>query len=392
MNEIPIFTVIVPTYNRANLLRRAIDSILAQTFKEFELIIVDDGSKDNTNEIVRTYEDKRIVYIYKENGGLNSARNRGLEKARGKYIAFCDSDDCWLPEKLEKHLQKYHEDNEIKVVYDLTGLEVIENGKRRIVLARNDANEGWCYREVLEKGYLTSPTFLSCEKECIVKIGMMPMDFTNCEDDDFCFSLCKYFKVGLVKEILGIYYSDASNRISTMKKTCAIDFLKLQDKWSDEIIRMCGTDVLKRRYLHASYKFLELNEFNTAKKVFEKACKIGKVSFNKIRRCIKRDFIKREEIIIYGIGDWGEKVYNALKMINFHNFIFAVTSNESPIDELHGVQTKEIAKLNSYVDNLIIISSSKYYNEMEMKAIKTGFKYIISYKEVVNIIFNIEMK
>ena len=102
MNEQPVFTVIIPTYNRENFLKRTIDSILSQTFKDFELIIVDDGSTDHTKALIDRYEDDRIVYFYKENGGQNSATNLGIQNAKGEYIAFCDSDDTWMPEKLEK--------------------------------------------------------------------------------------------------------------------------------------------------------------------------------------------------------------------------------------------------------------------------------------------------
>lgn len=142
MNKRPTFTVIVPTYNREYFLARTIDSILLQTFKDFELIIVDDGSTDHTKELIDSYKDLRIVYFYKENGGQNSAVNVGLQKARGEYIAFCDSDDTWMPEKLEKCMQKYQEDEEIKVVYNLTGIIKTENGVEKIVAAREDSCEG----------------------------------------------------------------------------------------------------------------------------------------------------------------------------------------------------------------------------------------------------------
>ena len=122
MDRQPVFTVIIPTYNREHFLKRTVDSILSQTFKDFELIIVDDGSTDHTKDLIDTYEDDRIVYFYKENGGQNSAVNVGLQKARGEYIAFCDSDDTWMPEKLEKCMEKYQEDKEVKVVYTWTGI------------------------------------------------------------------------------------------------------------------------------------------------------------------------------------------------------------------------------------------------------------------------------
>jgi len=99
----PTVSVILPTYNRAHLIGRAIQSVLSQTYQDFELIIVDDGSTDNTKEIVKSFNNVRIKYIkHAKNKGGSAARNTGIRAARGEYIAFQDSDDEWLPEKLEK--------------------------------------------------------------------------------------------------------------------------------------------------------------------------------------------------------------------------------------------------------------------------------------------------
>ncbi len=113
-------------------------------------------------------------------------------------------------------MEKYQEDKEIKVVYSLTGIIKMENGVQEIVSMRDDECEGWCYQKVLEQGYLTSPSFLTCKKECFDIIGFLPTDVL-CQDDDLCFRLCKHFKVGLVKEILGVYNMDASGRIMSQK-------------------------------------------------------------------------------------------------------------------------------------------------------------------------------
>lgn len=103
-------SVIIPTYNRAKYISRAIDSVLAQTYKDWELIIVDDGSTDNTREVVEPYlKDKRIKYVWKQNGGVSSARNKGLDIATGEFVAFLDSDDFYMPEKLEKSLKVFTE-------------------------------------------------------------------------------------------------------------------------------------------------------------------------------------------------------------------------------------------------------------------------------------------
>ncbi|MCW5908129.1 MAG: glycosyltransferase family 2 protein [Chitinophagales bacterium] len=96
----PFFSIIIPTYNRAHFIRKAIESVLAQTFSDWELIVVDDGSTDNTKQVVFQYTDVRIKYMYQQNAERSAARNNGIKQALGKYICFLDSDDYFLPERL----------------------------------------------------------------------------------------------------------------------------------------------------------------------------------------------------------------------------------------------------------------------------------------------------
>ena len=106
MNIDPLVSVVVATYNRADLISETLDSILNQTYKIFELIVVDDGSSDNTEEIVKRYSNGRINYIKTDNwGGPARPRNIGIKQSKGEYIAFCYDDDIWLPKKLEKQIK-----------------------------------------------------------------------------------------------------------------------------------------------------------------------------------------------------------------------------------------------------------------------------------------------
>ena len=104
MSLIPLLSIVMATYNRANVVGRAIDSILNQTYKNFELIIVDDGSTDRTYEVLKKYaaKDKRIVLLKQNNLGLAAARNAGVGKVQGKFIAFMDDDDVSVSNRLEK--------------------------------------------------------------------------------------------------------------------------------------------------------------------------------------------------------------------------------------------------------------------------------------------------
>ena len=105
-------SIVIPTYNRVDFLPKAIQSVLNQTYRNWEMIIVDDGSTDNTEEIVKGYKESRIQYIvHKYNLGLSAARNTGIKKSRGEYIAFLDSDDEWFPEKISCQMNIFQKED-----------------------------------------------------------------------------------------------------------------------------------------------------------------------------------------------------------------------------------------------------------------------------------------
>src|SRR5206468_4406731 len=112
-----LVSIVIPCFNRADIVGDTIDSVLAQTYVNFEAIIVDDGSTDNTREIISGYDDRRLRYVYKLNGGLSSARNSGLELARGEFIAFLDSDDVWQSWKLEAQVEIFRRHPEAGLIW-----------------------------------------------------------------------------------------------------------------------------------------------------------------------------------------------------------------------------------------------------------------------------------
>jgi glycosyltransferase involved in cell wall biosynthesis len=112
-----LVSIIVPCYNRADIVRDTIDSVLVQTYAKFEVIVIDDGSTDNTREVIATYNDSRIRYFYRENGGLSAARNSGLDAARGEFIAFLDSDDVWQSWKLSAQVEIFRRHPEVGLIW-----------------------------------------------------------------------------------------------------------------------------------------------------------------------------------------------------------------------------------------------------------------------------------
>lgn len=149
--KIPVVSIIMPAFNAERYIGASIDSVLDQTFKEWELIIIDDGSTDKTKDVIATFQkDERIIYIYQENGRQGKARNNGLRMARGEFIAFLDSDDLWHPEKLQKQLKVISETGVSMVISQAQVFEEV-NGKNKlgnkigILLGKRDSTVIMCH-------------------------------------------------------------------------------------------------------------------------------------------------------------------------------------------------------------------------------------------------------
>ena len=155
----PKINIIIPTYNRADLLPRAIDSVLKQSYRNWEAVIIDDGSTDETEKVVKRYTDTRIHYIkHKLNPGIPAARNTGIKKSKGKYIALLDSDDEWLPQKLACQIKAFkNESYNCGVVY--TGGYLVKNNKdkltKSVIVSPNNF-----YEKILFKNIVGSSTVL----------------------------------------------------------------------------------------------------------------------------------------------------------------------------------------------------------------------------------------
>lgn len=140
----PYFSIIIPAYNRAAILPSTISSVINQTFTDWELIIIDDGSKDNTREVVNDFKDPRINYFYQQNAERSAARNNGIRQANGKYICFLDSDDWYEPTHLETL------DNEIKqkgfpVALFFTNSFFYQKGEKQIMEIPDLKSDPMCY-------------------------------------------------------------------------------------------------------------------------------------------------------------------------------------------------------------------------------------------------------
>ncbi|MCX8022731.1 MAG: glycosyltransferase [Syntrophorhabdaceae bacterium] len=137
----PKISVNIPCYNSSKFIRDTIESVLTQTYGDFEIIIIDDGSTDNTGDIIQGYNDRRIRYYFQENKGLSKARNRGLSLSGGEFIAFIDHDDLWIGNKLEKQIALFESKKDINFIYT-NYYKKIEEKKRMFLGYRYKQPEG----------------------------------------------------------------------------------------------------------------------------------------------------------------------------------------------------------------------------------------------------------
>ena len=176
-------TAIITTHNRKDLLERAILSVLNQTYKDIELIVVSDGSTDGTDEFMQKYEsDKRVRYIsYYPGRGGNYARNTGIKTAKGEYVAFLDDDDEWLPTKIEKQVVKIESDSSIGLVYTGTHSIYVDDN---VEFDSCPSLQGDMSKQILYNNFAGSTTTVMLRKSILDKSGLFDEELSAIQDYD----------------------------------------------------------------------------------------------------------------------------------------------------------------------------------------------------------------
>ncbi|ADI75105.1 glycosyl transferase family 2 (plasmid) [Methanohalobium evestigatum Z-7303] len=205
-------SVIIPTYNRSQTVSKTIKSVLNQTYQDFEIIIVDDNSSDNTEFIIKSFShfDSRVKYIkHNKNKGAPEARNTGIKNSKGDYIALLDDDDEWFPQKLEKQVKLFaKESDDIGLIH--CGYEKIDENGNILIPKKKLKETGNMFYELLESNIIGSPTNL-IRSECFKKIGYCDVQLKSCQDWDLWIRISKHYKINYIPEILARYnVSDVS--------------------------------------------------------------------------------------------------------------------------------------------------------------------------------------
>ena len=245
----PITSVIIPTYNRWPLVAEAVDSVLAQSFQDIEIIVVDDGSTDGTTNRLAKF-DGRLRLFTTTRRGVAAARNFGVSQAQGCYVAFLDSDDFWLPGKLETQIAFLDRHPEIQICQ--TDEIWVRNGVRVNPKAMHRKPSGDIFVRSLDL-CLISPSAVMMTRELFQRIGGFDESFPVCEDYDLWLRVTSVYSVPLIPEALVVKRGGHADQLSRslwgMDRYRVLALQKILRSGLDGVRRTAARDVLRRKVL-----------------------------------------------------------------------------------------------------------------------------------------------
>ncbi|MBW4532799.1 MAG: glycosyltransferase [Pleurocapsa minor HA4230-MV1] len=255
----PIISVIIPAYNSELTIKETIESVQKQTFTDFEIIVIDDGSQDGTIELVKSLvklEPRLKIFCY-ENAGVAVARNRGIELAQGEFISLLDADDLWTPNKLELQLKALKDYPKAGVAYSWTN-PIDEQGKI-LFLGTRPVWEGNVYGELLQTNFLSNGSNILVRREAIKSIHGFPTDFPVASDWDFYLKLAFKWSFAVVPQYQILYRqrlnSMSSNIEALMQENCAV--LERAYQIAPTELQSYRNKSLKNLYLYSAELYLK---------------------------------------------------------------------------------------------------------------------------------------
>jgi glycosyltransferase involved in cell wall biosynthesis len=209
LDVLPKVSVVIPAYNAMRYLPETIDSVLKQTFTDFELIVINDGSSDNIIEWFSEVNDPRFRLISQENQGMANARNTGILQARGEYIAFLDADDLWKETKLEKQVLCLNENPSVGLVYTWT--EFINSNGERTKFTVAHTSKGNIWEQIIVEDVVGSGSSAMVRACCFDKVGLFDPSVAIAADFDMWVRIAYVYEITVVKEFLLLYRQHENN-------------------------------------------------------------------------------------------------------------------------------------------------------------------------------------
>lgn len=271
MVKSPEVSVIIPVYNQAQFIDKAIKSVLKQSYQDFEIIVINDGSTDNTEAIVKGFIDFRIRYIcHKNNSGVSEARNTGIRLSRGKYIALLDADDEFLPEKLDMQVKLLRNEPFDVGMVCAWSFNMDKNGD--CISKRNlPRKEGYIFEDLLSTNPISVPTVL-IRKECFKKIGLFDSSLDGQEDWDMWIRVAKYYKFSLIKIPLAKRRIHP-NRISYNLEKKVITAKRIIKKHINEL--KIRRNIHSKHYFYIGFRFCRMGKTKEGRRYLQKAISLN---------------------------------------------------------------------------------------------------------------------
>jgi glycosyltransferase involved in cell wall biosynthesis len=350
-NFTPLVSIVIPVYNGSNYVREAIDSALSQTYKNIEIIVVNDGSTDNTEEIVKSYGNK-LRYFKKENGGTSTALNLAIQKMKGEYFSWLSHDDLYYPDKIEKQIEELSRlDNKNTIMMsDLDGIDEKYKKKYKTNYIKHInqyplREKSYIYPIIYNK---THGCTLLIPKICFDKVGLFDEESVVAQDFEFFYRAFLKFPHKLVPKVL-VTARDSSNRQGRRNKVrCSLDysnlFIHMIDNLSDADIKLLATNKLSFYY--------------------DMQCFFRTVGYTKALEYINKKIIKNFQISSYESKN--KKTIKNLQISSydlignkFNGYDLHLCLRENEIDSKDLVLVKESNDANTYSYNFDVKDATR---------------------------------
>jgi len=253
----PTVSVIIPVYEGEKTIKDTIQSVLNQTFSDFELIVINDGSEDSTLKIVSNVQDPRVKVFSYPNAGLSASRNRGIALASGEYITFIDADDLWTPDKLEAQLKALQENSQAAVAYSWT--DWIDESNQFIGRGSYITENGDVFAKLLLSDFVANGSNALIRRQALTKVGGFDESLTSAEDWDMWLRLAAHYEFVAVPSPQILYRISPSSMSSDVWKMEASSLQVLEKAFAvaPESLQHLKRQSLGNRYKYLIFKALE---------------------------------------------------------------------------------------------------------------------------------------
>jgi glycosyltransferase involved in cell wall biosynthesis len=254
-----VISVIIPIYNGENTIKKTIESVLNQTFTDFELIVIDDGSQDSTLAVLEDIKDFRLKVFSFPNAGVSESRNRGLAKASGEFISFLDADDLWTPDKLEAQLKALQENPQAAVAYSWS--DWIDESGQFLRSGGHITVNGNAYTQLLLRDFIESGSNPLIRRQALDGVGGFDQSVTPAEDWDMWLRLAAHYEFVTVPSpqiLYRVYPSSASFNVWKMEAG-SLKVIERNFAQAPESIQHLKREILGSRYEYLTFKAVEGN-------------------------------------------------------------------------------------------------------------------------------------